>query len=58
MIILILLGLLASTMPIINSWFWGIYIFAWVIKILWLVLGIVVVAIQSSSNDFDFNKKL
>ncbi len=31
MITLIMLGLLASSLPAVSSWFWGLYIASWII---------------------------
>lgn len=31
MITLIMLGLLASSLPVVSGWFWGLYIASWIV---------------------------
>ena len=37
MIDLILLGILGSSIPAVSGWFWGIYIFGWVLEIIEII---------------------
>lgn len=43
MIILIMLGLLASSLPVVSSWFWGLYIASWIIWSLKFIIEIILI---------------
>ena len=51
MLVLILLGLLATELGVAGGWFWGIYIASWVLKAITLIVGIILTIITSVDKD-------
>lgn len=43
MITLIMLGLLASSLPAVSGWFWGLYIASWIIWGLKFIIEIILI---------------
>ena len=43
MITLIMLGLLASSLPVVSSWFWGLYIASWIVWGLKFIIEIILI---------------
>lgn len=43
MITLIMLGLLASSLPAVSSWFWGLYIASWIVWGLKFIIKIILI---------------
>ena len=51
MLVLILLGLLATELGVASGWFWGIYIVSWILKVITLIVGIIFTIITSVDKD-------
>lgn len=43
MITLIMLGLLASSLPVVSGWFWGLYVASWIIWGLKFIIEIILI---------------
>lgn len=56
MLYLILFGLLASSLPTVHSWFWGLYIAAWVVWAIKFILEVILI-IYNMRIDNTFDKK-
>ena len=41
MFVLIMLGIIASQIQLASNWFWGLYIAAWILKALELIISII-----------------
>lgn len=58
MFILIMLGIIASEIQIASNWFWGLYIAAWILKVLELIISVIGAGLMNTSlKDFKIDKK-
>lgn len=48
MILLIMMGLLASSLPAVSNWFWGLYIASWIIWVLKFIIEIILIVYKAN----------
>lgn len=58
MFVLIMLGIIASQIQLASNWFWGLYIAAWILKALKLIISIIGAGLVNVNlKDFKIDKK-
>lgn len=57
MLTLIMLGLIASALPAVSGWFWGIYITSWVLWAIKTIIQIVMIVYNIRTDNIPFDLK-